>query len=187
MGIRNFALSGLSALVLCGCSINLAKPSGIENSNSTQGPSFFTDFSILFNGNKILPSQELEQEYNSAIDLAKYPKEQCSGKIQIDVAIQQGQESSPWAIPLAFIPIWPLQPVDETWSYFFSSEFICNKTIVKKINFTESQKIRATFYGKLRSDLVNEASREMHSKLIHRLAFELQENRPADLNSAQDF
>jgi hypothetical protein len=39
----------------------------------------------------------------------------------------------------------------------------------------------------MRADLVNDASQEMHRKLIERLKFETQMGRYTDLNSAQDF
>ena len=39
----------------------------------------------------------------------------------------------------------------------------------------------------LRTDLVNNASREMHRKLIQRLSFELNANRQTDMNSVSDW
>jgi hypothetical protein len=47
--------------------------------------------------------------------------------------------------------------------------------------------VEAFWYGKMRADLVNDASQEMHRKLMERIRFETSLGRTADLNSAQDF
>ena len=57
---------------------------------------------------------------------------------------------------------------------------------MKRVEFTEEARVKAFWYGMMRSDLLNSASSEMHRKLVQRLAFEL-ENRQADLNSASDY
>jgi hypothetical protein len=55
------------------------------------------------------------------------------------------------------------------------------------VEFIEQQDVNAILYGRLRTDLVNKASDEMHRKLVQRLAFELNANRLTDLNSVSDY
>jgi len=56
-----------------------------------------------------------------------------------------------------------------------------------KVEFEESEHVKAFWYGRMRSDLVNDASQEMHRKLLERLKFETRLGRSTDLNLAQDY
>lgn len=85
------------------------------------------------------------------------------------------------------IPFWPILPVDETLSFTLRARIFCNGTLVKHVEFSEQEQIKATVYGRMRSDLINNAAKEMHRKLIQRLRFELQGSRQADLNSVLSY
>ena len=61
------------------------------------------------------------------------------------------------------------------------------KILFDRAEFEESEHVEAFWFGRMRADLVNDASQEMHRKLIERLKFETQMGRYTDLNSAQDF
>ena len=132
-------------------------------------------------------SQDLVAEYNSAAPAELYPREQCLGNAKILAQVQQNGDASAWTIPLVVLPFWPIQPVDETWTYKLQVQILCDGSVVKQAEFTEEETIRATLYGKLRSDLLNEASRDMQRKLVHRLAFDLDNRNNADLNCSSDY
>jgi hypothetical protein len=103
------------------------------------------------------------------------------------VAPSNKAEGSAWYVGAAFIPLWPALPVNEDWTFTFSTKIYCEGALVQSIEFIESEHVEAFWYGILRSDLVNEAATELHRKLIERLAFEFQEQRQTDLNSASDY
>ena len=124
--------------------------------------------------------------HTAAASAEAVPRERCRGIAAIQAAIQQNSERSAWILGATVIPFWPALPVDETWTYNLSARIFCDGTLVKRVEFTEEARVKAFWYGMMRSDLLNSASSEMHRKLVQRLAFEL-ENRQADLNSASDY
>jgi hypothetical protein len=63
----------------------------------------------------------------------------------------------------------------------------CHGTLTFKVEFNESEHLDAFWFGRMRADLVNDVSQEMHRKLLERLKFETQQKRSTDLNLAQDF
>jgi hypothetical protein len=63
----------------------------------------------------------------------------------------------------------------------------CDGVLVKQAEYKEEETIRAQWYGKLRSDLLNNASRDMHRKLVQRLAFELNYPYNADMGTRSDY
>jgi hypothetical protein len=90
-------------------------------------------------------------------------------------------------VGLAFVPFWPIAPVKETWTYRMDVRIFCNGSLTFKAELEESEHVDAFWYGKFRADLVNDASQEMHRKLLERIRYETQLGRSTDLNSAQDF
>ena len=77
--------------------------------------------------------------------------------------------------------------MDETWTYTLKLQILCDGVLVKRVEYKEEETIRAGLYGKLRSDLLNNASKDMHRKLIRRLAFELNYQLNADMGSRSDY
>ena len=88
---------------------------------------------------------------------------------------------------MSVIPFWPVMPVDETWSYTLQLQIRCDGVLVKQAEYKEEETIRAFFYGKLRSDLLNKASKDMHRKLVQRLSFELDYRYNADMGTRSDY
>lgn len=126
-------------------------------------------------------SQELDsnalEAYSAAIDYKKFKENNCSasGKIFVSTvpvdSINNGKSS--WFVGAAFIPFWPALPVNEIWNFNFRADIKCNGKLAHKIDFTEHEQVDAFFYGIYRVDLVNEAAKAMHQKLIRRLQEEL--------------
>ena len=128
----------------------------------------------------------LLRAYTAAADSEAFPREHCRGVAAVQAQVQQNAPASAWGLGATIIPFWPALPVDETWTYTLSARIFCDGTLVKRVEFTEESRVQAFWYGMMRSDLLNEASSEMHKKLVQRLSFELR-NRQADLNSASDY
>ena len=78
-------------------------------------------------------------------------------------------------------------PVDETWTYMLKVQIHCDGVLVKQAEYKEEETIKANLYGKLRSDLLNGASKDMHRKLVQRLAFELNYPYNADMGVRSDY
>ena len=123
-------------------------------------------------------------------DLQEYPKtpmESCRGVAHIDATVTPDGEPSSWNIGATLIPFWPALPVSETWHYRMEARIFCHGTLTFKVEFEESEHVKAFWYGRMRADLVNDASQEMHRKLLERLKFETSLSRSTDLNLAQDY
>ena len=78
-------------------------------------------------------------------------------------------------------------PVHETWTYTLKTQIYCDGVLVKQAEYKEEETVKAYLYGKLRSDLLNNASRDMHRKLVQRLAFELNYPYNADMGMRSDY
>ena len=78
-------------------------------------------------------------------------------------------------------------PIDETWTYTLQAQILCDGVVATQAEYKEEETIKAEFYGKLRSDLLNNASRDMHRKLVQRFAFELNYNYNADMGVRSDY
>lgn len=179
-----FCLSALSA-----CSVNLAQADRISISSERQEHPFYKEINLYHNGTALPLSEDLKKAYSSAISEQAFPSDKCyaNADIYVSIAPTSKAEGSAWYVGAAFIPLWPALPVNEDWTFTFSTKIYCEGALVQSIEFIESEHVEAFWYGILRSDLVNEAATEMHRKLIERLAFEFQEQRQTDLNSASDY
>jgi hypothetical protein len=131
--------------------------------------------------------QDLLFAYDRAAPREDFPRENCQGSAQILASVRQNGQTGNESIPLVIFPFWPIQPVNETWTYKLDARIYCGGSVVKQVEFTEEETIQATLYGKLRSDLLNQASAAMHQKLLARLSFELGYRYNADLNSRSDY
>lgn len=187
---RNVSIGAaiLYALFLQACSINLTTL-GETNLEISGTKPFFKEINLYYAGQRqALPNQML-QAYSSAFDTSAYPADKCHATANILVTIKKPKKKQgrAWYIGSLIIPFWPAQPVNEDWTYRLIAKVSCNETIIHNFEFIESSHVQAFWFGALRSDLVNQASREMHHKFIERLKFETSVNRQTDLNSASDY
>lgn len=187
-------LVALSAMAFClsalgACSVNLAKADGIALGSERPEHPFYREINIYLNGKSQPLSEDLKKAYSSAISEQAFPSDRCYGTADIlaTAAPSDKDEGSAWYVGAAFVPLWPILPVNEDWTFTFSTQIYCDTTLVQSLEFIESEHVEAFWYGALRSDLVNDAATEMHRKLIERLAFEFHEQRQTDLNSASDY
>lgn len=172
---------------LSGCSVNLQQ-GNLENIPLTQEKfSFFGNIPFVYGGDSLELSQDLLRAYTAAATLEDYPRNSCRGNAEIIASVKQESAPSSWTLGAVIIPFWPILPVDETLSFTLRARIFCNGTLVKHVEFSEQEQIKATVYGRMRSDLINNAAKEMHRKLIQRLRFELQGSRQADLNSVLSY
>ena len=180
------ALPGLlgAGLLIAGCSMNLAKYDLQEFPKTVP---FFEPITITYGGDTIQLEANLQRAYTRAVDTVSYPMENCRGVANIAASVEQDESPSAWNIGATIIPFWPALPVKETWHYSMDMRIFCNGTLTFKATFEESEHVEAFWYGKMRADLVNDASQEMHRKLMERIRFETSLGRTTDLNSAQDF
>lgn len=172
---------------LTGCSVNLTRGNLDGVPLTDEKYSFFGNIPMVFNGDTLQLSQNLLRAYTAAASPAMYPREHCRGTASITANVKQNSEGSILAIGAAFIPFWPFLPVNETWTYQLNAGIYCDGTLVKHVEFTEEEQVRAILYGKFRSDILNKASEEMHRKMVQRLGYELGMNRPVDQNSVSDY
>ena len=189
-------LSPCLVVLLCnafwGCSVQLTRgdtEKKVDPDTKAQSAEalLFRHIPLIVGTDTLWLEQDLLFSYNSAVTQSAYPQPQCQGSAQVLANVRQNGQTGAESIPLVIFPFWPIQPVDETWTYKLSAQIHCEGAIVKQVEFTEEETIQATLYGKLRSDLLNQASKEMHRKLAHRLAFELDYRYNADLNSVSDY
>ena len=174
----------LAAMFLVGCSMSLTKYDLQEFPKTIP---FFEPISVIYGGDTIQLEANLQRAYTRAVDTLSYPMESCRGVAHIDATVEQDGEPSAWNVGATIVPFWPAMPVKETWHYSMDMRIFCNGTLTFKATFEESEHVEAFWYGKMRADLVNDASQEMHRKLMERIRFETSLGRTADLNSAQDF
>lgn len=176
------------AILASACSVNLVQgDNAIKEKSSSEQKSLFNKISLTFGNDTLWLAQGLLDEYNQAIPQEVYPSDRCTGSANIQAQVAQNAEASPWSIPLFVIPFWPVMPVDETWTYTLQVQILCDGVVAKQAEYREEETIRAEFYGKLRSDLLNKASRDMHQKLVQRFAFELNYNYNADMGVRSDY
>ncbi|MBQ3715819.1 MAG: hypothetical protein II892_09625 [Fibrobacter sp.] len=187
-------LVALSAMALClsllgACSVNLAKADGLALGNERPEHPFYSKIVMHFDGKAQPLTAELQKAYSSSVNEQAFPSDRCYGTADIyaSIAPSDKDEGSAWYVGAAFVPLWPALPVNEDWTFTFSTQIFCDGTLVQSLEFIESEHVEAFWYGALRSDLVNDAATEMHRKLIERLAFEFHEQRQTDLNSASDY
>ena len=182
-----------SALLAGACSVNLVQGDQDNGPLSTQDRSqaysapLFNKIPLLLGNDSLWLSEDLRQEYDQAAPKEVYPRDKCLGSASIQAQVVQNAEASPWSIPLFVIPFWPVMPVDEIWSYTLKVQIHCDGVLVKQAEYKEEETIKADLYGKLRSDLLNDASRDMHRKLVQRLAFELNYPYNADMGVRSDY
>ena len=148
--------------------------------------SFFGNIPFIYGGDSLELSHDLLRAYTEAASDTEYPRESCRGEATITANVIQNEPPSIWNIGV-LIPFWPILPVNESWIYKLSARIFCNGALIRHVEFIEQQDIKATLYGRLRTDLVNNAAKEMHRKFVQRLTFELNSNRLTDLNSASDY
>jgi len=182
-----------SALLVSACSVNLVQGdqgNGTFNApNHTHADSapLFDKISLILGSDTLWLSEGLRREYDHAANQDFYPREKCNGSASVLAQVAQNAEATPWSIPLFVIPFWPIMPVDETWTYTLKVQIHCDGVLVKQAEYKEEETVKADLYGKLRSDLLNEASRDMHRKLVQRLAFELNYPYNADMGMRSDY
>ena len=179
-----FAL--VSASVLSGCSMKLTQGDLEGIPLTDENYSFFGNIPFIYGNDSLELSQDLLRAYTKAANDTDFPRESCRGDASVKATVVQNEPPSAWNLGV-LIPFWPILPVNESWTYALSARIFCDGALVRHIEFIEQQDIKATLYGQLRTDLVNNASNEMHRKLVQRLTFELNANRPTDLNSASDW
>ena len=174
----------LAICLLAGCSVNLTKSDLQEYPKTIP---FFEPITISYAGTTAYLDTNLQRAYSLAVDTASYPMESCRGAAHIDVNVTPDNEPSSWNIGATVIPFWPALPVSETWHYRMEARIFCQGSLTFKVEFEESEHVEAFWYGRMRADLVNDASQEMHRKLLERLKYETRLGRHTDLNLAQDF
>lgn len=178
----------LCALVLQACSIDLTTldKAGMEISDTNP---IFKEINLYYAGQKKPLPNDMLQAYSSVFDSLTYPASKCFATADIVATVEKSKQNSgsAWYIGAIIVPFWPAQPVNEDWTYKLSAKIYCDETIIHNFEFIESSHIQAFWFGALRSDLVNQASREMHRKFMERLKFETSDTRQADLNSASDY
>ncbi|ACX75852.1 putative lipoprotein [Fibrobacter succinogenes subsp. succinogenes S85] len=174
------------AAILSGCSMNLTQGDLEGIPLTEENYSFFGNIPFIYGGDSLELSQDLLRAYTKAASEKEFSRESCRGEATIKATVHQNEPNSAWNIGV-LIPLWPILPVNESWTYELSARIFCNGTLVRHVEFIEQQDINAILYGRLRTDLVNKASNEMHRKLVQRLAFELNGNRLTDLNSVSDY
>lgn len=172
--------------IFTGCSMNLTQGDLEGIPLTDEKYSFFGNIAFIYGNETQELSQDLLRAYTKTASEKDFPRETCRGDATIKATVKQNQPPSAWILG-TLIPFWPILPVDESWTYTLSARIFCNGTLVRHVEFIEQQDINATLYGMLRTDLVNNASREMHRKLIQRLSFELNANRQTDMNSVSDW
>lgn len=177
-----FLASTTMLLMGTSCSVNLTHLDGVDLPKTIP---FFEPISINYGGESEFLDVQLQRAYTSVVDTTVYPMESCRGNITIDATVQPNSEEkgNAWAAPLVIFPFWPAMPVDENWNYHLTAHIFCNGSLTFKAEFDESEKVKAFWYGMLRSDLVNKASEAMHQRLLNRLKYELQLKRNTDLNA----
>ena len=192
-GLRHtlFFLTAALCGAFWGCSVQLTRGDLAEGTaqpaDQKEQALLFQKIPLILGTDTLWLEQDLLATYNKAATQNAYPKPECRGTAQILANVQQNEQTGAESLPLVIFPFWPIQPVDETWTYKLEAKIECNGAVVKQVEFTEEETIQATVYGMLRSDLLNRASIEMHRKLSHRLAFELDYRYNADLNSVSDY
>lgn len=174
------------ASILSGCSMKLTQGDLEGIPLTDEDFNFFGNIPFFYGGDTLELSQDLLRAYTKAANDTDFPRGACRGEANIKATVVQNEPPSAWNIGI-LIPFWPILPVNESWTYTLSARIFCDEALVRHIEFIEQQEIKATLYGQLRTDLVNKASNEMHRKLVQRLTFELNTNRPTDLNSASDY
>jgi hypothetical protein len=176
------------AILASACSVNLVQgDNAIKEKSSSEQKTLFNKISLTLGNDTLWLAQGLLDEYNQAIPQEVYPSDRCTGSANIQAQVAQNAEASPWSIPLFVIPFWPVMPVDETWTYTLNVQIHCDGVLVKQAEYKEEETVKASLYGKLRSDLLNEASRDMHRMLVQRLAFELNYPYNADMGMRSDY
>ena len=178
------ACAGVLAAFFAGCSTSLTKYDLQEYPKTIP---FFEPITISYAGTTAYLDTNLQRAYSLAVDTASYPMENCRGVAHIDASVTPDGEPSSWNIGATIIPFWPALPVSETWHYRMEARIFCHGSLTFKVEFEESEHVKAFWYGRMRSDLVNDASQEMHRKLLERLKFETRLGRSTDLNLAQDY
>ncbi len=176
------------AILASACSVNLVQgDNAIKEKSSSEQKSLFNKISLTLGNDTLWLAQELLDAYNQAVPQEVYPSDRCTGFANIQAQVTQNAATSPWSIPLFVIPFWPVMPIDETWTYTLQAQILCDGVVAKQAEYKEEETIKAEFYGKLRSDLLNNASRDMHRKLVQRFAFELNYNYNADMGVRSDY
>ena len=178
------AITTICGELFTGCSIGLTKYDLQEYPKTIP---FFEPITLTFGEKTVYLDTNLQRAYSFAIDTASYPMESCRGTAHIDATVTPDNEPSAWNIGATIIPFWPMLPVSETWHYRMEARIFCHGALTLKVELEESEHVKAFWYGRMRADLVNDASQEMHRKLLERLKFETRLGRNTDLNLAQDF
>ena len=171
-------------LLLAGCTTSLTKYDLQEYPKTVP---FFEPISLTYGEKTVYLDTNLQRAYTFAVDTLSYPMESCRGVAHIDASVTPDKPESSWNIGAAFIPFWPALPVSETWHYHMEARIYCHGTLTFKAEFDESEDVKAFWYGRMRAGLVNDASQEMHRKLLERLKFETHLSRNTDLNFARDY
>jgi hypothetical protein len=181
---------GLTVKVLVSYALKTAATAEDETVANVAATTAYEQATMVYSralGHSISPEEpSVRMHFTAAADAEAFPREHCRGVAAVQAQVQQNAPASAWGLGATIIPFWPALPVDETWTYTLSARIFCDGTLVKRVEFTEESRVQAFWYGMMRSDLLNEASSEMHKKLVQRLSFELR-NRQADLNSASDY
>ena len=184
--VKFLCLAFILASFLTGCSMTLTQGDLEGIPLTDENYSFFGNIPFVYAKDSLELSQDLLRAYTKTASPKDFPRESCRGEATIKATVKQNEPHSAWNI-LALIPLWPILPVNESWTYDLSARIFCNGTLVHHVEFIEQQDIKAILYGWFRTDLVNKASKEMHRKLVQRLAFELNTNRQTDMNSISDY
>lgn len=178
--IGSFSAVAAALILLASCSMDLTRLNQIDYPKVIP---FFEPIHILFNGESHPLDVQLQRAYTAAVDTVSYPMESCRGNVDIEARVLPDSVNAAWYTPLTIFPLWPAMPINETWNYHMTVRIFCNGSLTYKAEFDEFEKVKAFWYGKLRADLVNEASEAMHQRLLERLRYELKSNRNSDLNS----
>ena len=173
-----------AVILVAGCSMSLTKYDLQEFPKTIP---FFEPITITYAGSTVPLDTNLQRAYTRVIDTLSYPMKSCRGVAHIDASVTQDKPQSSWNVGATIVPFWPITPVSDTWTYKMEARIFCNGTLTFKAELEENEHVEAFWFGKLRADLVNDASQEMHRKLMERLKFETSLGRNTDLNSAQDF
>lgn len=189
MDFRKGLLFATFSIALCftGCSTRLTTAQISDQASQATPITAFDAIPVFYGGDTLYLDKKLQNAYGNALGDAFANGGQCHGEAKIRINVVENSAKSAWTLPLAFIPFWPIMPVDEAWQVSFEASIFCENTLVSHVQFEEEERVHATIYGRLRSDLANQAMEEIHRKLTQRLSFEVKQERPADLNSVQDY
>lgn len=172
------------AFFLTSCAINLVTYS---TENALDSKLFFEPIALIYGNDTLYLDSNAQSAYNNAIDSLSFSANKCYGKAYINVNVIQNSPNSTWSIGTVFVPFWPISPVDETFNYNINVKIYCDNSLAFAAEYSESEDVKAFWYGQMRAYLANAASNEIHRKLIERLRYDTALKRSVNLDCISDY